>query len=237
MGPDRSDGNPENVFAGREGERVYAADGGIIRGRDRYSIAELSQFALEWRGQFLEDKFTATVGVRAPVFTRELNQYCYTPNGGTGNSANTIAATNGGTLCTARTPTSTLPTATSSSRPTRWARIAVHRAVQREVKFDDILPNVGLSFTPWDNHMFYLSYAEGLSAPRTDNLYSVRRLADGCIGRPTPESETTDVLRHRLAPEHRQDHRLGGVVEDRLHQSHRVVVRSRPRLQRRPQRR
>jgi iron complex outermembrane receptor protein len=59
------------------------------------------------------------------------------------------------------------------------------------VEFDDILPNVGLSFAPWDKHSFYASYAQGLSAPRTDNLYSVRRLADGSVGRPTPESETT----------------------------------------------
>jgi iron complex outermembrane receptor protein len=59
------------------------------------------------------------------------------------------------------------------------------------VKFDDMLPNAGLSFAPWQNHMFYLSYAEGLSAPRTDNLYAVIRLPDGSVGRPTPESETT----------------------------------------------
>ena len=38
---------PENVFAGRKGQRVYAADGDIIRGRDRFSIAELKQYALE----------------------------------------------------------------------------------------------------------------------------------------------------------------------------------------------
>ena len=41
------------------------------------------------------------------------------------------------------------------------------------------------------NQQLYFSYAEGLSAPRTDNLYSVRRQADGSVGRPTPESETT----------------------------------------------
>jgi iron complex outermembrane receptor protein len=61
----------------------------------------------------------------------------------------------------------------------------------KEVKFDDIMPNAGLTFQPWDKHMFYLSYAEGLSAPRTDNLYSVRRQADGSVGSPLPESETT----------------------------------------------
>ena len=61
-----------------------------------------------------------------------------------------------------------------------------------EVKFDDILPSLGLSMRPWDAHMFYLSYAEGLSAPRTDNLYAVvRNPIDNSIVRPTPESETT----------------------------------------------
>ncbi len=62
-----------------------------------------------------------------------------------------------------------------------------------EVKFDDLLPNVGLSYALGDNQQLYLSYAEGLSAPRTDNLYSVRRQADGSVGRPLPESETTQA--------------------------------------------
>ena len=52
-----------------------------------------------------------------------------------------------------------------------------------EVEFDDILPNVGLSWNPTDSQQFYLSYAEGLSAPRTDNLYSVGRQDDGSVGR------------------------------------------------------
>ena len=40
--------------------------------------------------------------------------------------------------------------------------------------------------------MFYASYAEGLSAPRTDNLYAaVRNVGETEITRPTPESETT----------------------------------------------
>ncbi len=63
-----------------------------------------------------------------------------------------------------------------------------------EVKFDDILPNLGLSYTAWGNHMFYVSYAEGLSAPRTDNLYSVSRQPDGSLGTPLPESETTTAF-------------------------------------------
>jgi iron complex outermembrane receptor protein len=185
------DGPVENVFAGRQGQRVYAADGDILRGRDRFSIAELKQYALEWRGQFFEDKFTATVGLRAPFFTRELNQYCYTPNGGTGNSAGTISANNGSTLCTSRAPTATLANGNVRFQANPVGAIEFIAPYSEEVEFDDVLPNVGLSFSPWESHMFYLSYAAGLSAPRTDNLYSVRRLADGSVGRPLPNSETT----------------------------------------------
>ncbi len=189
-GPMVASGDPENVFAGRQGERVLAADGDIIRGRDRFSIAELSQFALEWRGQFFEDRFTATVGLRNPYFTRELNQYCYTPDGGTGNSGTINAG--GGTLCTSRAPNATLANGNVTFvTPAMGAPVQFIAPYSYEVKFDDVLPNVGLSFRPWDAHQFYLSYAEGLSAPRTDNLYSVRRQPDGSVGRPLPESETT----------------------------------------------
>ncbi|HTU67103.1 MAG TPA: TonB-dependent receptor [Steroidobacteraceae bacterium] len=180
------DGTPENVFAGREGDRVFAADGDILRGRDRLSIAELKQYALEYRGQFLDDKFTATVGVRAPYFTRELNQYCYTPNGQTGNSSTTFTSS---TLCTSRLPSATLANGNvifNGNTATQYIS-----PYSETVKFDDILPNLGLSWSLTSNQQVYFSYAEGLSAPRTDNLYSVRRQPDGSIGRPTPESETT----------------------------------------------
>jgi len=192
------DGEPENVFAGREGDRVYAADGDIIRGRDRYSVALLNQYALEYRGQFLEDKFSATVGVRAPFFERQLNQYCYTPNGGNGSSGAIGPA--GGVLCTSRAPLTTTangnvtfapPTPASGMAPAVPAVLFIP-PYEETIKFDDILPNLGLSFRPTDRHQFYLSYAEGLSAPRTDNLYAaVRNPGDTEITRPTPESETT----------------------------------------------
>ena len=181
-------GGVENVFAGRQGDRVYAADGDILRGRDRFSIAELQQYALEWRGQFAEDKLTATIGVRAPFFKRDLNQYCYTPNGQTGNSSTTFTSS---TLCTSRAPTQTLANGNVIFQANPATATQYIAPWSEEVKFDDILPNAGLSFTPWERHMFFLSYAEGLSAPRTDNLYSVRRQPDGSVGRPLPDSETT----------------------------------------------
>ena len=192
---DLATGEPENVFAGREGDRIYAADGDIIRGRDRFSIAELTQYSLEYRGNFLEDKFTTTVGLRAPFFKRELNQYCYTPNGGNGGPGAIVAG--GGTLCTSRTPLTTLPNGNVTFVPSNpmtpnTPAVVFIPPYSETVEFDEILPNVGLSFRPWDRHQFYLSYAEGLSAPRTDNLYAaVRNPGQTEISRPTPESETT----------------------------------------------
>lgn len=181
-----------DVFGGRGGQVVRAADGDELRGRDRFSIAELQQYALEWRSEFLDDKLIAAIGVRAPFFTRELNQYCYTPNGGSGTSG-TIGA-GGGALCTSRSPLTTLPNGNVTFAPAANAMTGPVEFIppwSDEVKFDDILPNAGITFKPWENHAFYVSYAEGLSAPRTDNLYSVIRLDDGSIGHPTPESETT----------------------------------------------
>jgi iron complex outermembrane receptor protein len=71
--------------------------------------------------------------------------------------------------------------------------VQYHRPYSDEVKFDDIMPNLGLSYALTDNQQLYFSYAEGLSAPRTDNLYAIRLQPDGSVGRPTPESETTEA--------------------------------------------
>jgi iron complex outermembrane receptor protein len=195
---DFPNGTPEDVFAGREGDRTYAADGDIIRGRDRYSVAELTQYSLEYRGKFLEDKLIATLGMRAPFFKRDLNQYCYTPNGGNGSSGTIGPA--GGVLCTSRTPLTTTANGNVTFVPNNPMTPAVPAVVfippySETVEFDELLPNAGFSFRPWDRHQFYLSYAEGLSAPRTDNLYAaVRNPGQTEITRPTPESETTKSI-------------------------------------------
>jgi len=176
-----ANGNPEDVFGGRQGRKVATADGSYLRGRDRYSIAELNQISAEYRGKFLDERLTATIGVRAPYFTRELNQYCHTVNG------------SGNVLCTTQTPAATrangnvvfvdTPTATEYVPP--FAATA---------KFDEILPNVSLNYAFTDNQTVYASYAAGLSSPRVDNLYGVRRLADGSLARVNPDPEQTDSI-------------------------------------------
>ncbi len=181
-GPVDFAGDPQDVFAGWTGATIPTADGSVIRGRDRYSIAELSQVAAEYRGKFFDDRFTATVGLRAPNFKRELNNYCYSQNGGNGNT--------GQLLCTTQTPvlTRTNGNVVFVNSPTAVEYIAPY---SETLKFDDVLPNLGLTYKPLENHSFYVSYAEGLSAPRTDNLYAIRRLPDNTIGRRVPESEST----------------------------------------------
>ena len=173
-----ANGNPENVFAGRQGRKVYAADGVVLRNRDRYSIAELNQVAADYRGKFMDDKLTLNVGVRAPFFKRELNQYCYTQN----------ASTN--VLCTTQSPVATRANGNvvfvNASNAVEY--IAPFAAT---AKFDEILPNIGVTYAIDDANTVYTSYSEGLSAPRTDSLYGLRRLPDNTLARVNPNPEKT----------------------------------------------
>lgn len=177
-------GNPtapvfRDVFGGRNDEdnRVINLDGYNLQARDRKSIAELNQFSLEYRGRFLDEALTVNLGVRAPFFRRELNQYCFTQN----------ASSN--VLCTSEVPNATLANGnvTFAGRGTTQ----YIKPYQREVKFDDILPNVGATYRFGEGHSVFGSYSQSLSAPRTDSLYAVTRFADGTIGNPTVQPETS----------------------------------------------
>ena len=176
--------NPRFVdwFGGRndEANRVINRDGYNLQSRDRLSYAILNQFSLEYRGQFLEDALTVTIGVRAPFFERELNQFCYSQN----------ASSN--VLCTSESPNATL----ANGNVTFASRGATQYIApyERTLKYDDVLPNVAASYRFGDGHSVYASYAESLSAPRTDSLYAVRRLADGSIGNPTVQPESTQTF-------------------------------------------
>lgn len=172
-------GNPEDVFGGRNGRPVPTADSSIMRGRDRYSIAELNQFSVEYVSDLFDDHMSITLGLRAPFFERELNQHCYTQNG------------SGNVLCTTQPVASTLPNGNVRFGGATTEYIAPFSA---KAKFDDVLPNIGFTFDLNDSNSLFGSYAGGLSAPRTDNLYSVRRLADGSIGRANPDPEESSAI-------------------------------------------
>ncbi|MGQ2991136.1 MAG: TonB-dependent receptor [Brevundimonas sp.] len=175
--------NPTNprfvdVFGGRNDEdnRIVNLDGYFLRARDRKSIAMLNQFSLEYRGRFFEEALTVNVGVRAPFFKRELNQFCYTQN----------ASSN--VLCTSQAPNAPLANGNVTFGTSATQYIA---PFSREVKYDDILPNVSASYRFGEGHSVYGSYNESLSAPRTDSLYAVTRFANGSIGNPTVQPETS----------------------------------------------
>jgi len=170
-----SDGSPSNVFGGKDGygKPIRLSDGSILRRRDRVSVATLNQFSAEYRGRFYDDKVLVNVGVRAPFFKRELNNFCY--------QVDTFNA-----YCTNQTPTPvagsddgngqtlvTLPGQGSNQygRPRQFTR-----------KYDKLLPNIGVSYRLADYQSVYVSYAETLSAPRTDDLY------DKKLTKPAPET-------------------------------------------------
>lgn len=173
---------PLNVFGGSKNwglpnERIFAFNGqSHFRTRDRFSIAELNQVSAEWRGQFLEDSLTIQIGVRAPFFRRELTQNCFSVNG----SSNV--------LCTAQTPNAPLANGNVTFGTGTTQYIAPYAA---ELEYDDILPNVGVNWRFADSQTVYASYAESLSAPRTDNLYQPVRSAPGEIDFSQVQPETT----------------------------------------------
>jgi iron complex outermembrane receptor protein len=169
-------------FGGRNQvyNRVVNRDGYALQSRDRLSYAELNQFSLEYRGLFLNDALTVNLGVRAPFFKRELNQYCFSQN----SSSNV--------LCTSELPNATL----ANGNVTFASRGATQYIApySREVEYEDLLPNVGVTYRFDGGHSVYGSYAETLSAPRTDSLYAVRRLADNSVGNPTVQPETAQTF-------------------------------------------
>ncbi|HEV2081456.1 MAG TPA: TonB-dependent receptor [Brevundimonas sp.] len=156
---------------------VLGRDGSLYRFRDRRSIAELNQYAAEYRGQFFDDALTINIGVRAPFFERQLNQFCYSQNG-----SSTVR-------CTTETPAGTFANGNvrfQSTGTTQW--IAPY---SQTIEFEDVLPNVGATWRFADQHTVYASYAEGISVPRTDNLYQPVRAADGSLDFSNVQPELT----------------------------------------------
>ncbi len=183
-------------FGGKDGHgpKIATVDGqSFMRNRDRFSIAELNQVSLEYRGSFYDDALNVSAGVRAPYFKRELNQYCYSQNG----SSNV--------RCTTEVPNATLANGNVTFAGATTQYIAPY---SKKVTYDDILPNVGASWSFGDSQI-YGSYAESTSLPRTDNLYTVARLATATTVQPftndvVPETSKTIEGGYRFA--------AGGIV-------------------------
>jgi len=162
-----SNGEPFDVFP--VNDPVLDAGGNMLQKRDRLSYAILNQFSGEYRGEF--DALTVNVGLRAPFFKRELTNNCFTKDAsGVLNcfSGNSAAAT-----------------AYAAANPT------IQGPQKRVLKYDKLLPNIGLTFDVSPAASIFANYSKGLQVPGTDNLYnSFFFAADTAQAKPKPE--TTD---------------------------------------------
>lgn len=168
LGPN---GIPESVFGGRNGQPVLAADGVALRQRDRLSIALLNQVAGQYIGRFFEEKLRVELGLRAPFFKRELENFCFTQTGGSGFATCTSQPGGPGIIVDPNAP-----------GPIPSGRFFA--PFKADYKFDALLPNLGFTYDFTSALSVFGSYARGFSAPRTDNLYRAPRV--------NIEPETTD---------------------------------------------
>jgi iron complex outermembrane receptor protein len=176
-------GLPGSVFGGKDGwgsTKVRTADGSILRTRDRASVAMLNQVAANYIGKFMDDRLHINVGLRAPFFKRELNQFCYTLNGttvvcDTVSPALVQAAYNAGVAAGNTTALSTLlfgPTGTKITVDPVTHAPNFRFPFRQTFNFSKVLPNAGVTYRLNDDQMVYATYAQGFSAPKTDDLYS-----------------------------------------------------------------
>lgn len=165
---DQNTGFVSDWFGGKDGhgQKIYTADGSFLRYRDRYSVAELSQLALEYRGRFFDDRLNLTLGLQDKEFSRELNQFCYTQNG-----SSTVLCTTEKVATTLANGDVKFASSTNEYIPPFAYSTTVHKT----------LPNVGVSWKFDKANQVYFSYSEQISALKTDSYYTVQRQTDGTI--------------------------------------------------------
>jgi len=163
------DGEPFTVFPRRD--PLTDLNGNVLQKRDRLSYAILHQVSGEYRGEFADGRLVLNAGLRAPFFTRRLNQFCFTTSAGgfvdcfsTNDAAEAIYG---------------------AANPT------VQGPQRRVLHYSRVLPNVGVTFDLTGHASVFANYSRGLQVPGTDNLYnSFFFPADTPEARPRPE--TTD---------------------------------------------
>jgi iron complex outermembrane receptor protein len=156
--------NLESPFFGRNGRPVLTAAGTVAQNRDRTSIALLNQLSGQYIGKFIDNRLRLELGVRSPWFKRDLDQHCYTPVQGTSLS---------GVFpdCWAHPENLGFVIVPASVDPTTAPSNALYAPFKATYNYHKLLPNVGATFAINNALSVFASYAKGLSAPRTDNLY------------------------------------------------------------------
>jgi len=162
-------GEPLDVFP--VNDPLADVTGTVLQKRDRLSYAILHQVFGEYRGEFFDERLTVTAGLTAKWFKRDLNNFCFTTSDsgfvdcfGTNEAANAAYA---------------------AANPT------VQGPQQRVLKYDDVLPSLGLIYDLTSRFSVFGNYSKGIQVPGTDALYnSFFFAADTPSAQPDPE--TTD---------------------------------------------
>jgi iron complex outermembrane recepter protein len=179
----QGNGEPVDVFPSNAG--LADVNSSILQKRDRLSYATLNQVSAEYRGEFMDNRLVLTAGIRAPFFTRDLTNNCYTSSAGgfvECFGSNTTLATTAGTL----NPYTSTTNANGALVIGGWSP-----PQHRVLKYSKILPNVGFVFDVTSNASLFGNFSQGLSVPSTDNLYNAFFFPAG-TSRAKPSPETTD---------------------------------------------
>jgi iron complex outermembrane receptor protein len=161
--------NLPDPFFGRNGPPIITAAGTPLQNRDRTSIALLNQLSGQYIGKFFDNRLRAEIGLRSPWFVRNLDQHCYTPVTGSGFP---VCIANPTTALFQTTPTPLFYVVVPNDvDPTTVGNNALYAPFKAKYKYHKLLPNVGGTFAVNQSLSVFASYAKGLSAPRTDNLY------------------------------------------------------------------
>lgn len=160
------DGEPFDVFP--VDDPILTADGFALNKRDRQSYAILNQVSGEYRGRFMDDMLTVVLGLRAPFFSRDLTQNCYT------------TSASGFVDCLGNQDPTAYEAANPNAAPPQ----------SRVYKYNQVLPTAGLVYNITDDASLFFNYAKGISVPGTDPLYDSFFVPGSFEARPVPE--TTD---------------------------------------------
>lgn len=162
-----SDGEPFDVFP--MNDPIADANGNTVQKRNRLSYATLHRIAGEYRGQFMDDRLIANVGLAVPFFQRDLDQRCFTTS--EGGFIDCVAEADVDAYAEAN-PDYALPQ-------------------ERKYNYDKFLPNVGVTFKFTPEASIYASYAKNISVPGTDTLYN-SIFFDNSTGLAQPDPELSD---------------------------------------------
>ncbi len=168
-----NEGRPQSPFSSLDDGTtpVLDAAGNVFQKRNRLSYAILHQVSAEYRGGFFDDTFKVALGVRAPFFRRNLNNYCYT-----------IAGQSSDAYCTSQTAAQVAAFDTANNS------VSLGAPYTRRIKtYNAVLPNVGFTFNATPAISMFGSYSKGLSLPRTDNLYGFDDVSISPVSAVDPE--------------------------------------------------